>query len=142
MVQKKELFLPILIDGKYGFINKNKNIVVKPKFKYVSDRFKEGYCVITYIKKIRKSVRWVFGYIDKSGHNNIFLHLDSASEFNDGLARIKVNGKYGYIDKSLDIVINPIFESSSNFKDGLAGVRINKKWGFINRSGNIVIKPK
>ena len=37
MVQKKELFLPILIDGKYGFINKNKNIVVKSKFKYVSD---------------------------------------------------------------------------------------------------------
>ena len=51
MVKQKELFLPILKDGKYGFINKNKDIVIKPKFKYVSERFKDGYCVITYIKK-------------------------------------------------------------------------------------------
>ena len=108
MLQQKELFLPILRDGKYGFINKNRDIVIKPKFKYVSERFKDGYCVVTYIKKIRKSVKWIFGYIDKSGYTQIFLHLDSASEFNDGLARIKIDGKYGYIDRSLDIVINPI----------------------------------
>ena len=56
-MQQKELFLPILRDGKYGFINKNRDIVIKPKFKYVSDRFKDVYCVVTYIKKIRKSVR-------------------------------------------------------------------------------------
>ena len=127
MLQQKELFLPILRDGKYGFINKNRDIVIKPKFKYVSERFKDGYCVVTYIKKIRKSVKWIFGYIDKSGYTQIFLHLDSASEFNDGLARIKIDGKYGYIDRSLDIVINPIFENASSFRDELAGVRINKK---------------
>ena len=54
MVQQKELFLPILKNGKYGFINKDKEIVIKPKFKYVSERFKDGYCVITYIKRIQK----------------------------------------------------------------------------------------
>ncbi|WGX74577.1 WG repeat-containing protein [Paraclostridium bifermentans] len=55
----KKLFLPILRDGKYGFIDKNNNIVIKPKFKYVSERFRDGYCIVTYIKRIGKSVRWV-----------------------------------------------------------------------------------
>lgn len=141
MINSKELFLPVLIDGKYGFINKDKDIVIKPKFKYSSNRFKDGYCVVTYIKKIQKESRWVFGYIDKNGHTNIYLHLDSASEFNEGMAKIKINGKYGYIDQSLDIVINPEFEYANNFSEGLASIRINKEWGFINKYGNIVIKP-
>ncbi len=76
MIKENELFLPILRNGKYGFINRNKDIVISPKFKYVSDRFKDGYCVITYIKKIQKSVKWVFGYIDKSGYTQVFLHFD------------------------------------------------------------------
>ena len=37
-MDNKELFLPILRDGKYGFVDKEGNIVVKPKFKYVSER--------------------------------------------------------------------------------------------------------
>ena len=61
----KKLFLPILKNGKYGFVDSENNLVIKPKFKYVSERFREGYCVITYIKRIRKSIRWVFGYIDE-----------------------------------------------------------------------------
>ena len=56
---EKDLFLPVLRDGKYGFIDKDKNIIIKPRFKYVSERFRDGYCVVTYIKKIRKSIRWV-----------------------------------------------------------------------------------
>ncbi|MDO7206382.1 WG repeat-containing protein [Paraclostridium bifermentans] len=95
----KKLFLPILRDGKYGFIDKNNNIVIKPKFKYVSERFRDGYCIVTYIKRIGKSVRWVFGYMDESGYNNIFLHLDSASDFSEGLSRVKIDGKYGFLIK-------------------------------------------
>ena len=95
---KKDLFLPILRDGKYGFINKDKEIVIKPKFKYVSERFREDYCVVTYIKRIKNSIRWVFGYINKNGETQIFLHLDSASDFSEGLARIKIDKNYGYID--------------------------------------------
>ncbi|MFR9071385.1 MAG: WG repeat-containing protein, partial [Paraclostridium sp.] len=105
MVDKK-LFLPILRNGKYGFIDENNNIKIKPKFKYVSERFRDGYCVVTYIKRINKSVRWVFGYLDEHGYNNIFLHLDSASDFSEGLSRIKINGKYGFLDKNLNEVIN------------------------------------
>ena len=68
----KELFLPVLKDGKYGFIDKDINLIIKHKYKHVSDRFRDGYCVITYIKRIRKSMKWVFGYIDTSGNVSLF----------------------------------------------------------------------
>ena len=124
---------------KYGFIDKDKNLIIKPKYKYVSDRFRDGYCVITYIKKIRNRAKWVFGYIDTLGNVRIMLHLEGASEFNEGMSRIKINNKYGYINTSLEEVIKPRFDCASNFRQDLAGVRLNKKWGFINKEGNIVI---
>lgn len=71
----KELILPILKDGKYGFIDSNYKIAIKPKYNYVSTRFKEGYCIITYIKKIRNNTKWVFGYIDNRGNVNFFYSL-------------------------------------------------------------------
>ena len=46
----RELILPILIDGKYGFIDNEYKMAIKPKYNYVSSRFKEGYCIVTYIK--------------------------------------------------------------------------------------------
>ena len=53
-MQNKELFLPISKNRKYGFVDKNRNIVIKPKFNYVSERFREDYCVFAYIKKNKK----------------------------------------------------------------------------------------
>ena len=56
-MSNKELILPILVDGKYGFIDGDYNMAIKPKYNYVSNRFKEGYCVVTYIKKIRDNTK-------------------------------------------------------------------------------------
>ena len=130
---QNELFLPVLKNGKYGFIDKDKNLIIKPKYKYVSERFRDGYCVVTYIKKIKRSVKWVFGYIDTRGNVNLFLHLESITEFNEGMSKIKINNKYGYMDTSLNEVIKPRFDCSANFREGMAGIKLNKRWGFINK---------
>ena len=137
----KELFLPVLKDGKYGFIDKDKNLIIKHKYKHVSDRFRDGYCVITYIKRIRKSMKWVFGYIDTSGNVSLFLHLENATEFNECMSKIKINNKYGYMDTSLNEAIKPKFDCAANFREGVAGIKLNKRWGFINKLGEIIIDP-
>ena len=93
---RRELILPILRDGKYGFIDSNYNLAIKPRFNYVSSRFKEGYCIVTYIKKIRNDTKWVFGYMDCYGNTNYFLQLESANEFHEGLSKIRVKGKYHF----------------------------------------------
>ena len=72
-MSNKELILPILVDGKYGFIDGDYNMAIKPKYNYVSNRFKEGYCVVTYIKKIRHNTKWIFGYIKPKTFNILFI---------------------------------------------------------------------
>ena len=140
-MSNKELILPILKDGKYGFIDSDFNMAIKPKYNYVSSRFKEGYCIITYIKKIRNNTKWIFGYIDKEGNTNFFLQLESASQFYEGLSKVRIDGKYGFLNYSLKEEIKPIYKSALNFNENLCGVRINKKWGFINHKGVMVINP-
>jgi hypothetical protein len=64
------------------------------------------------------------------------------SQFCDGLALVKKNGKYGYIDRYGKITITIDFVDAFFFSEGLAAVKYNNKWGFINTRGEVVIKPQ
>ena len=68
--------------------------------------------------------------------------FDMASQFHEGFAAIKTQGKWGFIDKSGDTVIKPQFESVKNFSDSMAAVRQNGKWGYINNKGLVVVPPQ
>ena len=97
-------------DGKYGFIDKNENVVIKPNLpsgsllsNFRRGSFSEGLYVVE------------FGNGDK---NDLF---DS--------------GKFGYMDKKGNIVINPKFDAAFDFKNGKAVVELDKKHFFINKKG-------
>ncbi len=65
---------------------------------------------------------------------------ESVSDFENGMAIIKANGKYGYID-STGKEITPIYQEARLFEDGLAPVRADNRWGVIDKSGSYVISP-
>ncbi len=66
--------------------------------------------------------------------------FDGVSDFSEGLAQIKIDGKWGYIDKTGSVVIQPQFDKTDNFSEGLARVWISgKNWGYIDQTGNFVI---
>ena len=39
------------------------------------------------------------------------LEVEDISDFSNGLARIKIDGKYGYIDKKGNIIVEPQYRS-------------------------------
>lgn len=86
---------------------------------------------------------------------------DSATDFSEGLAAVKVNNQWGFIDTSGKMVIAPQFnpwqaQFNSYFSDGLVsfntvsakanGLGGNNprgvKWGFADKTGKVVITPK
>jgi hypothetical protein len=78
---------------------------------------------------------------------------DQATQFSEGLAGVKTDGKWGFIDKTGQIVIPPHFDWGADydlgffaigprFSEGLAAVEIDGKWGFIDKSGQMVIQPQ
>ncbi len=83
------------------------------------------------------------GYIDKTGKVVIKPQFDgdSARDFYEDLAAVKIGGKWGYIDKTGKVVIKPQFDDAVYFQEGLAGVEIGGKLGYIDKTGKYVWKP-
>jgi hypothetical protein len=145
--------------AKYGFINKEGQMVIPPRFgprveidpervvAIDTPRFSEG------LARVR--VGDLYGYINKQGEFVIPPQFPYAGDFSEGLANVAEKGKEskaGFIDKSGRWVITPRFALGSHaifnsFKGGLAPVAVEIKpgivaWGYIDRNDKMVIEPR
>lgn len=93
--------LPILVNGKWGFIDRSGKIVIEPKFDafHYWSHFREGDGLLV----IQVGGKW--GYCDQTGAIKIAPRFDEAREFSDGLAAVKVGDKWGFIDQTGRVVI-------------------------------------
>ena len=124
--------LPVKLDKKYGYQDRNGKLVIQPEFDLAS-QFVSGLAAVKIGKK--------WGYINDSANFVIQPKFDNALTFSEGLARIQIGQKYGYINKSGEVVLEPTYSKALNFHDGLAAVAINHQWNYIDRTGKIVIEP-
>lgn len=122
-------------DGKYGFIDRNGNVVIPCVWDDAS-YFSEGIAPV----KDGETKKW--GYIDKTGSCVIECKWNNeAHPFSDGLGLVRHNGTFYYIDKTGSEVLKMYnYKYSGRFCDGLAWVE-NEHFneGFIDKSGNEVI---
>lgn len=119
--------------AKWGFIDKNGNIVIPPRFEYVK-QFSFG------VAPVRADEKW--GLIDTSGIEVMPYKYDDISLISglDSLFLIKLNSKrMGLIDSEGNIKTGCEYDEIGLFLCGMAKVRINKKWGFIDLNGKLVI---
>lgn len=130
------------IDGLWGGIDTNGNIVIEPK--YLSDFRYIGDGDIALVEGDEDK----FWYIDKAGNriNDIdYSPLECQYFYSDGLAYVKdaKTGLYGFVDKTGKYVLEPQFVSAKWFENGLAAVSqiVDGKelYGCINQKGELVI---
>lgn len=130
------------IGGKYAFIDRTGKIVIDANLGLdLSDgHFSEGLAKVSAYVKGKGSL---YGYIDRTGKVVIKPQFSSASEFQEGLAAVIVDGQGGYIDKTGKFVIPPRFRVNHPFQEGLGIIGFNfDEIGFINKAGEIVIQPQ
>ncbi|MBR5687645.1 MAG: WG repeat-containing protein [Prevotella sp.] len=121
---------PALIKGKWGYVNKDGQWVVKPKYDKAYD-FSEG---MAWVIQNNRS-----GYIDKEGNEVVPLIYESGGFFVDGLAAVRLNGKVGFVNLDGKLVIACKYERAWNFKEGMAAVMADGKWGYIDKEGEEVV---
>jgi hypothetical protein len=156
-VEDEKLY-PLIVDGKWGYIDKSGKLVIKSEFDDAY-AFSEGLAMVKAGSK--------YGYIDSTGRYVIKPEFDEAHFFSEGLAMVKAGSKYGYIDKNGKYVIKPEFDAGFGFKEDVAavetgnklkellnatpdelrlmtsaGANILGKWGYIDKTGKYVIKPE
>ncbi|MCT4581719.1 MAG: WG repeat-containing protein [Flavobacteriales bacterium] len=135
---------------KWGFVDKNDEWVIKPKFHEVK-KFSEGYACV------RVKNKW--GYIDRYGKKITPLKYSAAIPFANGLAAVRSSAplpgntrannnqyKWGYIDITGTIVIPLSFRFAHSFDSkGRALVELFKlKKGetfWIDKSGQAISPP-
>lgn len=87
--------------------------------------------------------RGVWGYKDEWGNTAIPPLFDSALEFSEGLAAVRLNGCSHFIDAKGRCAINCSgYDSVKSFSGGVAAVRKGGLWGYIGRAGDIAVEPR
>lgn len=155
--------------GKFGFLNKNGEVVIAHKFDYAED-FRNNRALVRFgdratgkyalIDLTGKIVTKQYDFIDTSlifnrlylaRINNKFLLIDTNGvevskqydkifPFNNNVALVMNNGKYSYINQ-FGQQFAPWFDEASHFSCNRAKVKILDKYGYINTKGEIVINP-
>lgn len=155
-------------DTKWGFIDRNGKVIIKPKFKSAMSStdglaFAEDGDGAGFVNKngdwaIKKDkydyfmgfkedrAVWVenqkASIIDQKGKSITNEKFDKVHQFSEGLALVSENGKYGFVDKDGKFVVPCKYDCAWDFSEGLAVVESGDKFGYIDKNAKEVIKPK
>ena len=118
---------------KWGYIDKDGNVVIKPKF-HRACRFSEGLAAVMIDEK-KETEEW------KMNHTWEYIKINHvlAEGIDD-----EDSCKWGYIDIEGKLVVPLQFAKVHAFSEGLAAVRYNTSfnWGYIDKEGKMVIQPQ
>ncbi|MPM62470.1 hypothetical protein SDC9_109342 [bioreactor metagenome] len=118
--------------SKYGYINKEGEIVIKPKFRRAGS-FSDGMAAV--VEKGGK-----YGYINYDGEWVIEPEFREALAFREGLAPVKPANLFGYIDETGTVVIKPSWLRANPFYNGTAVVYNKNGFGLIDQTGKSILK--
>ena len=128
-------------EGKWGFINKKGEVVIKAEYEGARS-FREGFAVV----ELARSDSFGIGkraYIDKNGKRLNKEPFNEALDFSEGLGAVNlagVRGNWGFIDKTGKFVIKPTYHRAYSFYDGFARAMPKEGGGFayIDKTGEFV----
>lgn len=115
---------------KYGYENKNGEIVIPIIYDYADSSFTEGLAVVALRKEDdSEGIAW----------EDVMSMAAEGLSTPEIVSRIPASFKYGFIDKTGKEVIPLMFDDADSFFEGLACVTIKGKSGFIDKTGKEII---
>lgn len=125
-----------LENGKFGYVDKQGKEVVP----YIYDgafAFNDGLARVY----VREGETELWTAIDKQANEVLprGKYDLSLSTFDDGMARVKADGKIGYVDKQGREVIPCIYDGHRVAYDDMLLLKKDGKWGFIGKDGKEII---
>lgn len=117
----QELY-PVRINGKWGYINKIGEVLIKPSFDKAY-LFSDGLGLVQNQGK--------YGYINQLGKFEISAQYDEATVFQEGLATVSKRGERFYIDRHDEVVSKPLLNNAlPAFSDSLIISYLDGKFGY------------
>lgn len=127
-------------DGKYGYINKNGGIVIKPQYT-MAQNFKDGTAVVNVSEEAAINK---YGLIDKKGKYIVQPQYNDILILGEGMLAlgIPINKEYSYIGSKYAVagpdgkpLTDFIYYGVSEYKNGIASAYNNTDTFFIDKAG-------
>jgi hypothetical protein len=137
-------FFPVLVDGKWGYIDSKGTIKIEPQFDWATG-FSEGLAMVGVGFTPDGPEKW--GYIDTSGAIVIEPQFTQATDLSEGLAVVTVLqggvNKRGFVDKNGAIVVPLEHAYAYAFSEGLGRVcgADQSSYYFVDKTGATVLGP-
>jgi hypothetical protein len=159
---------PVLLNGKWGYINNSGNIEIEPNYDEARE-FSDGFAAVRigtnwgYVSEETKNLAipanlsvagdfsgelapaqrpgQLYGFINTSGEFAISPQYDFAGAFSEGLAAVRLDGLWGYVSTGGEVVIDLTFSDARAFSEDMAAVETFEGWVYINKTGSEVINP-
>jgi hypothetical protein len=128
---------PILVDGKYGYIDRTGRVVIRPQFDSAGN-FSDGLALVI--------TEGSYHYIDSRGGSAFAAEYENARDFSDGMASVYVSGPlgraWGAINVKGQLAVPPLSSFPLEFHQGLAWCWNSggPPFSFVDRVGDMVIR--
>ena len=116
----------------WGYADPFGSVVFPPEYKFAGV-FRDGIA--------RVQTKEGHGFIAMNGRAFFASDLESARDFSDGMAAVKIKGtgKWGFLNQTFSIVIPPSYQEVGDFSENVAPAKLNDKWGVIDKQGKVLI---
>ena len=116
---------PVVLDGKYGFIDDNCNLIVKAIYDKVT-HFVNGIALVCLDGK--------WGCITKDNHHITPCKYDDIHNFKDGYAAVKIESKWTYLNREGEIATTERYDYAGDFSNGYAAVLKNNIVFYVDKN--------
>jgi hypothetical protein len=134
---------------KYGFVDERGNEVIPIKYeaelphyscKDLGDNFSEG------LARVKLNGKW--GFIDKNGTEIVPVKYDTAENFVNGLAKVRIIegesywGTWGFVNKEGIEVLPLEYDYIEDINEGLHVAHQNMTCGLVNKEGKLITEMR
>lgn len=131
-----------VIDGEgFKVIDESGKEITSKSYSFIGD-YKEGRALAA---NTNEQGDYLYGYLNRRGNEVIPLAYQSASDFQNGKALVKITeGSFALIDLTGKELNSYAYHYVDNFSEGMLAFRMSNegKWGYIDESGKVIIEPK
>lgn len=120
------LFLPVSINGKYGYMNRLGDVVIPPNYQFAG-HFVNGLAIVGNDDK--------YGAINKSGQLIIPFSYSSISDFIQGRSIVEENEKLGIIDRNNRVILPFEYQDLGDLSSELIYFSKGLRYGYADISG-------
>jgi hypothetical protein len=123
----------------YAVIDRKGHYVIPPRASFLGWP-SEGY--VRFAQRTNGNER--YGYFSSNGEVVIPASFESAKEFSEGMARVRIGTGEAFIGRDGKVIIPGPFAEAADFSDGVALVRSlsNGLYGYVDHLGNYRIAAK